>query len=81
MVGATKYIREANKSSSATPLRRSILVKTKRLELGRKGCEVTEPNKGTYSAIKFNQQIEQCDASEEVNACENRKTRIWQEKI
>ena len=68
MVGATKYIREANKSSSATPLRRSMHVKTKRLKLGRKGCDVTEPNKGSYRAIKCNQQIEQCDASEEINA-------------
>ena len=28
-----------------------------------------------------NQQIEQCDASEEINVCENRKTRTWQERM
>ena len=44
-VSATKYMRETNKSSSAEPLgERAMLVKTGRLELGRKGCEVTEPN-------------------------------------
>ena len=44
-VSATKYMRETNKSSSAEPLgERAMLVTTGRLELGRKGCEVTEPN-------------------------------------
>ena len=74
MVGATKYIRETNKSSSATPQKRSMHVKPERLELCRKGCDVTEPNKGSYNAIKCNQQIEQCGASDEVNAYENKKT-------
>ena len=44
-VSATKYMRETNKSSSAEPLgERAMLVKTRRLELGRKGCEASEPN-------------------------------------
>ena len=39
-VGATKYMRDTNKSSSAEPLsERAMPVKTRRLELSREGSE------------------------------------------
>ena len=70
-----------------------MLVITRTLEFGNR-TGLSEPEKakiwlklseinGQRTQIYArNQQIEQCEASEETeNACENRKSRIWQERM